>query len=49
MAEQAQQMGATLVEINPTPTTMTSRAEWVLAGKAGEILPMLIQRVGANT
>ncbi len=49
MAELALQTGATLVEINPTPTTLTPRAQWVLAGKAGEILPMLVQRVGGDT
>jgi NAD-dependent SIR2 family protein deacetylase len=48
LADLAQHEGAKLVEINPTPTALTARAHWTLAGKAGEILPMLIQRVGAN-
>jgi NAD-dependent deacetylase len=48
LTELAQHEGAKLIEINPTPTVFTARAGWALAGKAGEILPMVIQRVGAN-
>ncbi|CAN5578786.1 NAD-dependent deacylase [soil metagenome] len=34
--------GATVVEINPEETPLTDRAEYVLAGKAGEVLPSLV-------
>lgn len=33
--------GATVVEINPEETPLTTRADYVLAGKAGEISPAL--------
>ncbi|MGB3633688.1 MAG: NAD-dependent deacylase, partial [Rubrobacteraceae bacterium] len=34
--------GATVVEINPEETPLTGRAEYALAGKAGEVLPVLV-------
>ena len=33
--------GATVVEINPAPTPLSSKAHFVLAGPAGEVLPPL--------
>ena len=48
LAELAEREGAKLVEINPTPTVLAPRAKWVLAGKAGAILPMLVQRLGGD-
>ncbi|EIJ44243.1 NAD-dependent protein deacetylase, SIR2 family [Beggiatoa alba B18LD] len=35
--------GATVVEINPDTTPLTAHAQFVLQGKAGEILPQLLQ------
>ncbi len=37
----ASQNGATVVEINPEPTPLTSYADFFLQGKAGELLPQL--------
>jgi NAD-dependent deacetylase len=41
----ALQNGAIVVEINPTPTPLTERMTFVLAGKAGEVLPVLLRAV----
>ncbi|MBM4285214.1 MAG: NAD-dependent deacylase [Deltaproteobacteria bacterium] len=38
----AQQAGAVLVEINPVPTPLSLRCDYVLKGPAGEILPALL-------
>jgi NAD-dependent deacetylase len=38
--------GATVVEINPQPTPLTPRAHQVLPGRAGEVLPRLLQAFG---
>jgi NAD-dependent deacetylase len=46
--------GATVVEINPQPTPLTDKAEFVLSGAAGAVLPKLIaalkssSRLGSN-
>jgi NAD-dependent deacetylase len=37
--------GATLVEINPGETPLTSRVDYVLRGPAGDILPRLIREL----
>jgi len=39
----ALQSGSTLVEVNPNPTPLTSRAAYVLAGPAGQVLPALVE------
>ncbi|HNB55027.1 MAG TPA: Sir2 family NAD-dependent protein deacetylase, partial [Anaerolineales bacterium] len=41
----ALQNGAIVVEINPIPTPLSSRATFVLEGKAGEVLPELVRTV----
>jgi NAD-dependent deacetylase len=37
--------GATLVEINPQPTPLTPEAHFALAGAAGVVLPLLLERL----
>ena len=39
---EALRTGATMVEINPEPTPLTGKADFVLAGAAGKILPELL-------
>ncbi|MFN7020853.1 MAG: SIR2 family NAD-dependent protein deacylase [Phycisphaerales bacterium] len=41
-AELARLRGATVIEVNPAPTALTSIADWSLRGKSGEILPDLL-------
>ena len=41
LAELARAAGAKLAIINPEPTPLDTGADWVLSGKAGEILPGL--------
>jgi len=41
----AHNRGAFLVEINAEPTPLTSKANFVLQGKSGEILPQLVKEV----
>ena len=41
LAARAHAAGATLLEINPEPTELTRRADFVLAGPAGQVLPAL--------
>ncbi len=38
----AQQRGAIVVEINPSTTPLTARADFVLSGRAGDVLPALV-------
>lgn len=38
----ALQAGATVVEINPNETPLTSHVHFVLAGASGEVLPALV-------
>ncbi|HEY9171884.1 MAG TPA: NAD-dependent deacylase [Verrucomicrobiae bacterium] len=45
---QARRHGATIVEVNPHPTPLTDAAHFVLAGRAGSVLPALMQEL-ANT
>ncbi len=42
LAELARAAGAELAIINPEPTPLDAAAEWVVSGKAGEILPGLL-------
>src|SRR5690242_917221 len=39
---EAMKCGATIVEINPQPTPLTDKAEFVLSGAAGAVLPELM-------
>jgi NAD-dependent deacetylase len=41
----AAEEGAVVVEVNPEATSLTPRAEFVLRGKAGAVLPGLVERV----
>lgn len=41
----AHNRGATIVEINAEPTPLTSKADFILHGKSGEILPNLVRAV----
>lgn len=41
----AQRGGATLIEINAEPTSLSSEADLFIQGKAGEILPRLLETV----
>jgi len=41
----AQERGATVVEINPNATALSSRADYVLRGPSGKILPALLDSV----
>lgn len=41
----AKDAGAYLVEINPEPTPLTDRVDEFLAGKSGEIIPLLVPKV----
>lgn len=45
LADEAARAGARVVEINPASTSLTARATWTLAGKAGEVLPALVRMV----
>ena len=39
----AREHGALVVEVNPNPTPLTSHADYVLRGAAGEMLPRLVE------
>ncbi|MGB7294612.1 MAG: NAD-dependent deacylase [Candidatus Aminicenantales bacterium] len=41
----AAQRGVPVVEVNPVPTPLTSSADFVFQGKAGEILPLINERL----
>jgi len=47
LAFAAQDRGAVVVEINAEPTSLTPKADYVLEGKSGEILPELVTAVWA--
>jgi NAD-dependent SIR2 family protein deacetylase len=47
-AEMALSRGVSVVEINPHPTPLAQFATWVLTGKAGELLPVLVQHLIAD-
>ena len=42
LAYAAKNRGATLIEVNPESTPLSPKADFVLTGKAGEILPALV-------
>jgi NAD-dependent deacetylase len=42
----AKRHGARVAEINPQRTALADTADWSIRGKAGEVLPELIRRVG---
>jgi NAD-dependent deacetylase len=44
----ALEAGALLVEINPNPTPLTSKADFFLQGPSGKILPALVQTIRAE-
>lgn len=48
LAETARQQGATIVEINPDATPLSSQASYCLQGKSGEVLPELIDCLAAS-
>src|SRR5437868_743625 len=41
----AKDHGAIVIEINKDPTSLTPRADYSFLGKAGEILPVLVQQI----
>ena len=45
LAFAAHNRGAVVVEINAEPTLLTPKADYVLQGKSGEILPRLVEAV----
>ncbi|HZG69113.1 MAG TPA: NAD-dependent deacylase [Herpetosiphonaceae bacterium] len=45
----AKRRGAKVVEINPEQTAVSMMADWSIRGKAGEILPELVRRLGIPT
>jgi NAD-dependent deacetylase len=44
----AVQRGATIVEVNPEPTPLTPSADFVFQAKAGELLPLIDERLPAG-
>jgi len=44
----AKEYGARLAEINPDPTPLTPYCDWVLQGKSGEVLPLLLTAMRQN-
>jgi NAD-dependent deacetylase len=49
LAFAAHNRGALVVEINAEPTPLTSKANYVLQGKSGEILPHLVEVVWGSS
>lgn len=49
LAFAAHNRGAVVVEINADPTPLTSKANYALHGKSGEILPHLVEAVWGNS
>ena len=43
----AQERGALLVEVNPSPTPLTPYVDFALCGPAGQLLPQLVQQIEA--
>jgi NAD-dependent protein deacetylase/lipoamidase len=43
LAETALRRGAFVIEVNPAPTPLSARADAVLSGAAGKVLPMLVE------
>jgi len=48
LAEVAGARGAALCEINTDPTPLSARCDWVLQGRAGEVLPGLVRALSAR-
>ena len=46
---EAMRSGATVVEINPQPTPLSDKAEFVLSGAAGAVLPKLIAALKSSS
>jgi len=44
----AQERGALLIEINPSPTPLTPYVDFALSGPAGQTLPRLLQQIEAK-
>jgi NAD-dependent deacetylase len=42
----ARQSGAKVLEINPDPTPLSAHCDFLLTGKSGEILPLLLTKLG---
>jgi NAD-dependent deacetylase len=45
----AKRHGARIIEINPTQTALSVIADWSLQGRAGELLPGIVRRMGLPT
>ncbi len=45
LVDVARDGGAMLVEINPEPTGIAGSLDFVLAGRSGELLPALVNRL----
>jgi NAD-dependent deacetylase len=48
LAHAARRHGARVVEVNAQPTPLTAHSDWSLIGRAGEILPTLVQGACAD-
>jgi NAD-dependent deacetylase len=46
LPDAARESGATVIEINPQPTPLSSRAHYVIRGAAGVVLPALLAELG---
>lgn len=46
LPQAALSVGATVVEVNPEPTPLTSQADYALRGPAGDVLPALLGAYG---
>jgi NAD-dependent deacetylase len=46
LAESARRRGASLIEVNPNPTDLSSSADVALRGDAGAVLPALVHALG---
>jgi len=42
---EASASGAIVVEVNPDPTPLSRRADYLLSGPSGEVLPALLKRL----
>ncbi|MFQ6006622.1 MAG: NAD-dependent deacetylase [Woeseia sp.] len=49
LAETAQQGGAMIVEVNPSPTPQSKLSDYCLGGNAGAMLPELVSRLAAES
>jgi NAD-dependent deacetylase len=45
----AKRHGARIIEINPSQTALSVVADWSLQGRAGELLPEMVRRMGLST